>query len=98
MLRGRWGVRDGLWAMTQSVVWRQAGGKGRRVGEIDPVRRRSHVFNGEHYWVLGEDGLEAEDFRKTARGCGFTVTRDFRPAGAVSHHFFVLETASAPPW
>ena len=54
MLRGRWGVRDGLWALTQSVVWRQAGGKVSRFGSIDPVRERKHVFDGEHHWVLGE--------------------------------------------
>jgi SAM-dependent methyltransferase len=94
MLRGRWAIRDGLWALSQPVVWRRAGGTVSRVGTIDPVRERPHVFNGEHYWVLGEGGLVADDFSRLVQGCGFAIVRDFRPAGAVSHHFFVLEPAS----
>jgi hypothetical protein len=92
-IRRRWPLRDALWALSQPVVWKRTGGKVTRVGTVEPMRRRSHVFNGEHYWVLGEEGLVAEDLRSVVERCGFTVVRGFRPPGAVSHQFFVLEPA-----
>ena len=96
----RWPLRDGMWALTQRAVWTRAGGKVRHVGAVDPLRRRHHVFKGEHYWVLGEGGLVAGDVRTLVTNSGFTIVREFRPAGSVSHQFFVLtgaqEHASGP--
>jgi len=91
MVRRRWPIRDGLWALSQSVVWRRAGGTVSDVGSVEPMRRRPHVFDGQHEWVLGEDGRVVEHVRDLATACGFTILSEFRPAGAVSHQFFVLE-------
>lgn len=88
----RWPIRDALWALSQPVVWNRAGGKVSRIGTVEPLRRHAHVFDGEHHWVLGEDGLVTEDLRRVVEGCGFRVVKDFRPAGMASHQFFVLQT------
>jgi SAM-dependent methyltransferase len=90
MVRRRWDVRDGLWALSQSVVWKRAGGKVSHVGTVEPMHRKRHVFDGQHEWVLGEDGRVAEDVQELATSCGFILMRQFRPVGTVSHHFFVL--------
>jgi len=91
MVRRRWGIRDGLWALSQSAVWKRAGGTVSCVGAVEPVRRRTHAFDGQHEWVLGEDGRTAEHLRALATASGFASVREFRPEGAVSHHFFVLQ-------
>ena len=78
-------VRDGIWALSQRAAWERRGGRISRIGTVGPFRRRPHVFNGEHHWVLGEGGLSAADFRALAASSGLTVARDYRPAETPRH-------------
>ena len=88
-------VRDALWGLSQREAWRSTGGVVSRLGVIGPLRDRPHVFDGQHHWVIGEGGIEAEDLIALARTCGFAVRRDFRPVDVPSHHFFFLEREPA---
>jgi SAM-dependent methyltransferase len=97
--RRRVPLRDAIWALSQREAWKRAGGVVSRLGVLGPFRDRPHVFDGQHHWVLGEGGVEAEDFMALARSCGLSVRREFRPVAVPWHHFFLLErdaTATHP--
>jgi hypothetical protein len=89
--RRRLPVRDAIWGLMQREAWRRAGGTVSRVGAVSPLLNAPHIFDGQHYWVLGEGGLESADFSGRATECGLAVTSAFRPAAHPSHHFFILE-------
>jgi SAM-dependent methyltransferase len=89
-LRRRAPLRDALWALAQRAAWRREGGSVERVATVPPLREHEHIFDGQHHWVLGEDGLDAYVFAVVAANCGLNVLREFRPAAHPSHHFFVL--------
>jgi SAM-dependent methyltransferase len=90
MVRRRWSIRDGIWALSQAQAWQRRGGRITRMGAVPPFRTSPHIFDGEHHWVLEEGGLSAADFRALAHAAGLVVRRDYRPPEAPWHHFFVL--------
>ena len=54
---------------------------------------KRHVFNGEHYWEIGEKGYPTGVIREVL-GEHFVIVQEFIPFENQYHHFFVLAKRS----
>lgn len=54
------------------------------------LRRRRHVFNGQHYWEIGKAGYPLKRIIRDIEKSGFTVERTYRAFEQPYHRFFNL--------
>lgn len=53
-------------------------------------RRRSPIFEDQHYWELGMENHEMGRFKRSIEESGWNLESDFRNDGNAWHHFFIL--------
>lgn len=59
--------------------------------DLPRLSRRSHRFDGQHYWEIGKRGYNKEEIVNAMKSSGFNIIRQFRIFENPYHHFFILE-------
>jgi hypothetical protein len=52
--------------------------------------RRTHKFDGEHYWELGKKGYGKSRILEAIENAGLNVVNSYRPAPSLYTYFFIM--------
>ena len=63
----------------------------RKIIEMPTIRKKMHVFKGQHYWEIGKINYSLSRIKRDILDAGWMIMRDYRMYEDPHYHFFVLE-------
>lgn len=88
VVRRQMRLRDAAWVRLVPQQW-AIGGRSWQFPALIPHQPTEFEFDGEYYWELGTQSLDAAGLCEMMSGCGLSGVRDFRVPENPWHHFFI---------
>lgn len=68
-------------------------GEIKRLIPLPALRKPTHHFDGQHYWVIGKAGYSLKRVMMEMQNVGFQIVRTYRVFENYQHRFFILRKA-----